>query len=522
MLYLCIPHKQRPWVYGARWLVLAGIVWFQWQSLWRTSSASPAIALAAGLTAVWGVVWSVVWLVLRRPQWDAERIERRGGRNRSIDGSPGDESRGIGRETIDNLRALTENHTEGHRTLSEAQKGTLRKRDFQNGHTKDQKADGHIEANGRAHQVRYSTEDETEGGAQYFWQSYPDKLTDRIHWVMDLIINFRGPGWNWAIPPLPDLPDSVKERLTGPNEKASKRTSSVGFHQYTTRQELFNAQVPQLIIGYFILDIVKMTMMKDPYYILGPTSYALPTHLASLSPIQLRIYRESLSAVAVVVSLQMAFSLVPLSTGLLCGPRVFGQRAEPWYFPSSWGSFSNITDKGLNGLWGGWWHQTFRFAFSAPSNFLVDNGYVEGRSMSAKLLALLFAFGISGFLHTGGSITQVPKTYPWRAPIFFMLQGMGILLQTTTYAIFRSQIEELPKIIRQTGNLIFTFVWLLSTGWILVDDFSRGGIWLYEPIPISPLRGLGFGVEGDGWWCWKHVGIGWYTGEHWWESGIAL
>jgi hypothetical protein len=33
-----------------------------------------------------------------------------------------------------------------------------------------------------------------------------------------------------------------------------------------------------------------------------------------------------------------------------------------------------------------------------------------------------------------------------------------------------------------------------------------GVLVIYEPIPISPLRGLGFGVEGDGWWCWKHVG----------------
>lgn len=322
---------------------------------------------------------------------------------------------------------------------------------------------------------------------------------------MDLIMNFRGPGWNWAIPPLPDIPDFVKQGLGEYDGKPSGKISSAGLRQYTTRQELFNGQIPPFVVGYFILDIVKTTMMKDPYYIFGPTTYALPTHLAILSSIQLRIYRELLSAIAVVVSLQMAFSLIPISMGLIFGPRVFGQRAEPWYFPSSWGSFSNITEKGLNGLWGGWWHQTFRFAFSAPSNYLINNGHVEARSMPAKLLALFFAFGISGFIHTGGSISQVPKTCPWHAPIFFMLQGLGIFIQTTIYGTLKEPIDKLPKIIRQVGNLVFTFVWLLSTGWILVDDFSRGGIWLYEPIPFSPLRGLGFGVEGDGWWCWKHI-----------------
>jgi hypothetical protein len=54
------------------------------------------------------------------------------------------------------------------------------------------------------------------------------------------------------------------------------------------------------------------------------------------------------------------------------------------------------------------------------------------------------------------------------------------------------------------------------------DDFARGGVWLFEPIPVSPLRGLGFGQEGDRWWCWGHIGVGWYTGKHWWESGIAF
>jgi hypothetical protein len=532
MAYFCIPHTKSPVVYATRWPVLAVIIWFEWKTMWDTSSQSPATALAAGLISAWGVVWSVTWLVLRRPQWDAKRVQRRKKRGEGY-WTPLIGEGGIwrGRKAGKSTKAPRKHKMEKENAKKEESaveisegNGHLRDRALSNGHLKAEETNGHAYSNGNekvAQQVSDSADNDED--SEYYWQSCPDNIWERIPWVMDLIMNFRGPGWNWAIPPLPDLPRHIRLKVGDTDSKTpSKGVSPVGLQQYTTRRELFHARLPEFIVGYFILDFVKVAMMKDPYYVFGPNTYALPPYLASLTPLQLRVYRETLSALADVVSLQMAFALMPLWLGLLHGPRVFGLRAEPWYFPSYWGSFSNITEKGLNGLWGGWWHQTFRLAFSAPSNYLIANGYVEARSMKAKVLALFFAFGISGFLHRWGSITQVPETHPWAPPAFFMLQAVGIFIQTTFTSTFRHQLSKLPKVVGQAGNLLFTFAWLVGTGWILVDDFSRGGVWLYEPIPISPLRGLGFGVQGDGWWCWEHIGVSWYTGKHWWESGIAL
>jgi hypothetical protein len=75
---------------------------------------------------------------------------------------------------------------------------------------------------------------------EYYWESYPDKLSHRIAWVFDHIINFRGPGWSWAIPPLPTYPPSVKQAL-GEHPGVESRTgeSSVGFKRLDTRRELF-------------------------------------------------------------------------------------------------------------------------------------------------------------------------------------------------------------------------------------------------------------------------------------------
>ena len=62
---------------------------------------------------------------------------------------------------------------------------------------------------------------------------------------------------------------------------------------------------------------------------------------------------------------------------------------------------------------------------------------------------------------------------------------------------------------------------MLSLG---VAEGGHGVPFGLVPAVLGVVPGLlpGFGVEGDGWWCWEHIGVGWYTGKHWWESGIAL
>ncbi|KAH7418602.1 membrane bound O-acyl transferase family-domain-containing protein [Cadophora sp. MPI-SDFR-AT-0126] len=493
-LYLCIPHTQSPALYAARWPVLGLILAFQWKTLWEATSMSMATGYAAGLVAAWGAVWSVTWLVFYRPQFDAKRVERRTRSGTGPVSGLGKQSNGDARQGNGSATGYTNGSAE------------LKYRGKED-----------IETNGKL--------DKDAGAMEYYWQSYPDNFLDRFTWTSDLLMNFRGPGWNWAIPPLPPLPPFIQTQL---GEEVTPRSisgkSSTGLQRYDTRASLARARLPTFIAGYFLLDILKVLMMKDPYYIFGPTSYALPPHLSRfrVSPLTLRFIRQALSSIAIFTSLEMTFLLAPLIASLLLGPSVLGLRGEPYYYPTIWGSFSNITSKGLNGVWGGWWHQIFRFIFSAPSNYLINNGYVKAGSPVAKFLALVFAFGISGILHAAGSISQFPATHPTHAPIFFMLQALGILLQMSICSLFYAQIKRFPRVIRQTGNFAFVFIWLFYTGWWLTDDFARGGIWLYEPIPVSVLRGLGFGDEGDGWWCWEHLGIGWYSGKHWWESGIAL
>ncbi|KAH6671132.1 hypothetical protein B0J14DRAFT_595408 [Halenospora varia] len=499
MVYLCIDHRQRPWLYKARWGVLGLISWWQWRTLWESSSASAATSFAAGLIASYVWVWAWVWLVFYRPQWDARRIGRKVVKK---------EGMGNGHASNGGISHMRED------SIGDGQDGNtdIRRRGQANGHIKN-------ETEFEWHTNGDISENEKET-IEYYWQPYPSTTWERVSWVTDLIVNFRGPGWNWAIPPLPSPPPAISKDLKLHVSQNNK--SYIGLKSYNTRRELIRGRIPMFIAGYFALDILKVIMMRDPYFIFGPTTYTPLPPFNNLSHLQIRFVRQVLSSFAIVISLEMVFILAPIFLSLMLGPRIVGMRGESWYYPTTWGSMSNILDKGLNRLWGSWWHQTFRFAFSAPTNFLIQEGYIHVKSMTAKLAALIFAFGISGILHSGGSISQLPLSYPWHAPIFFMLQALGIFIQSTACSILRPQIKTIPRSIRRIGNFVFTVGWLFGTGWWLTDDFARGGIWLWEPIPISLLRGMGFAGSKASWWCWERLGVGIYRGRHWWETGIAI
>lgn len=500
-VYLCIPHTNRPWLYAARWPLFMFIAAFCINAAINLNSINPVVAFFAGLLCSWQMVWCASWLIFKRPQWDAKRIEKR---KRQV---PVDEKSSSANGTIETaanggigehgkIRRRT-NLSNGSTTCNHKQAGVTSEPDI----------------------VKKIEEEE------YYWQAYPDNFWERVCWVLDLLVNFRGPGWNWAIPTMPELPPAVKRDLGEPvTEGSIKGISSAGVRRYNTREELLRATVLRFVIGYFMIDILKVIMTKDPYFLFGPENdYPVPAYLSGVPLGILRFYRLFLAFLVVTISLEMAFLLMPIFR-LILGPEIFGLRAEPWYYNEHWGSFKSIFDKGLNGLWGSWWHQTFRFLFAAPTVYLVDQGVLpSGRSQLTKFVGAFIAFFISGLFHLTGSMAQFPPTKILHPMIFFLLQAVGIIIQTVICAQLKPYIQKLPTSLRKAGNFAYTLGWLyLTTPW-LVDDFARGAIFLYQPIPVSLFRGLGFGYPDEGFWCWDmSLWFRLYRGKHWWESGVAF
>jgi hypothetical protein len=492
VLYFAIPHRNRPWLFRARYLLMLAIISFNLRESFLTTSPNFAMGYAAGLMQAWGIVWNMTLLVFMKPQFDAERVEKR---------LPGPTADG---------------HSQAN-GIPEAQA----------------KAHAHAQAQAQARAVDAADEDVASSlrqGYEYYWQSYPEQASwlTRLDWSFDLVTSFRGTGWNWSIHVLPRFSKPDRPQSDSPVDLRSiPESTPQGFRRYTTRRAWVRSEAIPFVLGYLTLDALSVLMMKDPYFILGPeyssSGAPLPRLLAALPPWLLFTYRSLVSFAGVLTAIAVVMKLWQLVCAFALAP-LLGTRAELWHYPTLMGGFThNVLDRGLAGFWGAWWHQTFRVAFGAPAVWLARGR--RRRAVGNKILAGFFAFAQSGFLHALGSASCLPPSRPWAPPIFFLLSWLGILLQATVCGtVPRTTIGSgPPRWARRACNFAFVFLWLNATQYWMLDDIARSGIWLLEPVPVSLFRALGLGEPGDHWfrWTWDELPR-LHAGERWWDSGIAL
>ncbi|KAI1498264.1 membrane bound O-acyl transferase family-domain-containing protein [Biscogniauxia marginata] len=559
-LYLTIPHKDRPWLYRARWLLLAFVVVFHFHMARDVSSMNFAFAYGVGLLAAWGTIWNFTLLVWTRPQWDAKRVDIRrkvqkepperdldskatAGSTMSVLGNGNGNASGS-RYKEQPTTAETSGRTSGRQTNGHAKPGgheetskDLRERQKPAKETSSPPLAEAASINQRADNAESNqglTADPSEQEFEYYWQEYPSDASfwTRLSWTFDIVTTMRMTGWNWAIPVLPPYrppPYSGNSQLpltSGPHR------SKQGFKRTLSRRQLFLERLfINIIPNYLILDFCVVVAPADPYFLLGPDHHVpLPAHLASLHPLLLSLRRTAISFVAIFSALQLGWNVIALALAFPCAP-VLGFRAHPWHLPTISGSFAQVLDRGLAGFWGAWWHQTFRFGFSAPARWLQRNGYLGRRGATATLAGAALAFLQSGLVHAAASWSTVPDSRPLMPMLFFALAGVGTVLQAQLARSLRPLLGStapLPLWARRLANLAFTTLWLWSTSWMLLDDFSRCGLWLFEPLPFSFFRALSGRVGGDpaDTRMWRFDAGGaprWYSGgRRWWESGVAI
>jgi hypothetical protein len=380
------------------------------------------------------------------------------------------------------------------------------------------------------------------------WQGFPygGGLLHLIDWTVDLMTSFRGAGWKHRIStvnaidaPLP--PDRAEGEYQSNVQQESKPTSISA----RNLRSLQIKAVQDFMVNYLLLDLIKTTLITDNYFLgltplEGPTSWHWLSCLNETVPIATRLVRLSLSMAGVIVALTFIFSLNPLFFATILPSQVDTSTLtkapllEPGLYPPMWYPLTtSVMYSGLAGFWGKFWHQMFRFGISEPSRVLVKKLCLNPRGKAARVVQLLIAFSLSGSIHALGSYTtfSLQQSHPLSGPLlFFLLQGLGIFLQTSAVNLMDTHLswpKSMPLAVRQAVNLVFVLTWLYFTGPLLADDFARCGIWLFEPVPISPLRGLGFGPGGkdEGWWTWYQEGsrlTGWWKGEKWWHRALAI
>ena len=380
------------------------------------------------------------------------------------------------------------------------------------------------------------------------WQGFPRNGTwpHLLDWTLDLMTSFRGVGWQHRISTaealdIPGMPAETQELSKSEPGRDSKFTS-------VSVQNLRSLQLrafQDLVLNYLLLDFLKTTMMTDPYF-LGRTALESPTPWQWLSrvdqaiPIATRVVRLSMSMTGVIAALTLIFSLNALFFATTLPNLVDVSKItrapllEPGLYPPMWYPLTtSVMYSGLAGFWGKFWHQMFRFGISEPSRVTIKKFGLDPRGNVARVLQLLMAFSLSGSIHAFGSYTSfsLQRSYPVSGALaFFLCQGLGIFLQTSTVKFLHKRVpssKSAPLVVRQGLNFMFVLIWLYFTGPLLAEDFARCGVWLFEPVPLSPLRGLGFGPGGkdEGLWTWYQEGsrlMGFWHGDRWWNTALAI
>lgn len=463
---------------------------------WPYVRISNVSGYGLGLSGAWGLIMTVIVLVLHDPGKDFQRIEIKQG---AVPGQPIKQS-------------ATAKPLDGN-------PNTTLRRTVPNGSVE--------------HQSQNFNSNDAES-TRFVWQGYPRNFLHRLDWSIDLITTFRGINWNfkvpiktYAVPPPEGNPPELSEKAAELNKNALR--------------DLRRTAIRNFIYYYFVVDVLKTFMITDPYWLgIAPLESRSPwiwlSKLNDILPGATRFVRLSVSLSAVVAALTIIFSLSPLFFTIvlpyIAGDKLYAITKSPllevWMYPPQWGSmFDTLCNKGLAGMWSTWWHQMFRYGISEPSRLLIQKLNISPRGQAARALQLFIAFGLTASIHAAASSTtfSIIPCRPSHPFIFFIGQAVGILIQTEASRRLNA-IMSFPRVIRRAGNFGFAFVFLWYIGPYLADDFARCGIWLFEPIPISPLRGLGFG-PGDCWIPWLSYPQGgkliwWWNGGSWYRSGVGI
>ncbi|KAF2490465.1 hypothetical protein BU16DRAFT_530951 [Lophium mytilinum] len=492
VLYLLIPHNNSYFIRKARYLVFAFIIAFTAYQITFCTTRNMAPCYANGVVSAWLVIACTANIIFNDAQSDFQRMVYKNQRPQ------------------ENGTSHQENNVQygGTHPAKERSKEIEKKNEGQALSSRRQKS--------------------------FAWQPYPlESIKDRLQWVIDLTGNTRGANWSWRTRTISRPPKWVREQLrenSGP--KAATEHAHAGVTEsYPTRRELLLANLRTLAISYLCLDLAKGIMARDPYFWgypdLPPPTY-LPSFISS-SPVLLRAYRLYVTLFGVRYALEAVYTFSPLFFAGVASAFV-GAWAEPWMYPPTFGSAIHVVERGLAGTWADWWHQTFRFGLEAPSKSFIAAIGMNPRSVPAKLIQVFTAFALSGLMHACGSATQAGPTTPLRPFLFFMTQGLGCLVEDVLTKLARRAglHHYVPKPIRLGFTVAYLHIWGYYTAPLMADDMARGGIWLTDPVPFSPLRAIGLGPPGDdrwllwGGWPWEGQWAYFHRGSTWWKSGIAF
>ena len=337
------------------------------------------------------------------------------------------------------------------------------------------------------------------------WQSMPNSVYERLFWILDLVWSLRVLHWSHG---------RRENHVPGARlERPQKHTLSLLRHTL------------RLLLVYLSADLLKEIIAMDPYF-WGYIEHDPPDYIKSALPVPalVQAYRMLVAFATFYFALDFGYTFTLLLCVSILGPSVAGIWGHEWAYRPLYGNLSSVATRGLQGWWGAWWHQCFRFILTSPTNAIINKFGIPKRGFLARTLGIVIPFLISGAIHACGSYTMWGQTRPINAFTFFVLQPVGIAMQVMgSWSLHQSNLmHKIPHRVREATNIVFTVFWLLLTFPLLADDFAKGGLWLTEPFPISVIQILGLGSQARSSELGFDYGFRFQRGSGWWQMGLAV
>ena len=342
-------------------------------------------------------------------------------------------------------------------------------------------------------------------GEKEEWQSMPGSAYKRLFWILDLIGSLRALHWFHG--------------------QRQNHVSAATFERHPKHTSSLRRNICKLLLIYLFADLLKEIIAMDPFF-WGYTGHEPPDYIKSILPLPtlVQAYRMLVAFATFYIALDFGYTLSLLLFVNILGASVAGTWGHEWAYRPLYGNFDSVATRGLQGWWGAWWHQWFRFTLTSPTSAIINKLGIRRRGVVARSLEIVIPFLISGAIHACGSYTMWGETRPVNAFAFFVLQPVGIALQVIgSWSLRRLKLmNKIPPHVRKATNVAFAVFWLLLTFPLLADDFAKGGLWLTEPFPISVLQFLGLGSQARSRELGFDYGLRFQTGFEWWQTGLAV
>ena len=314
-------------------------------------------------------------------------------------------------------------------------------------------------------------------------ESYPDAFLARVRWVLALLVSLRLVGWK------------IGEK-THDKKQSPQRMSRIAFAQQA---------ISIVALDYLLLDATFLYVKHDPYFTISgigidePFSYQerVPDSVATLQLLPPRPLRSTILAAQVFAMVSGMFYLPVLPASALNAAGILPDEWSPHTWPSFFGNFSAISNRGLRGLWGSWWHQINREFVSTPGSFLIGALSLPRKSLTGYTILVVTSFFFSGVLHTG-LIPPKPFSTQMTAnemrlyiALFFWFQVAAITVEGLVERLAR---QWRPFSMNGWPNrllvLLWTACWLCICLPLLTDPFREIGYWRHSPIGNGLLQPL--------------------------------